>query len=264
MQNMYRLNHNDAHYGNVLMDTKIKAGGYFVYKITQTDNTVTSYYIKNNGCIPKLWDFEFAMVYSDKIPGTFGNQFVIGPLEFDNKSYRTIEEYSTPSEEYNYTVPVQFSEIYDSHYFLCSLLDLVISKELFEWINTVFPESVIPPSEYSSVDDSCSISSSSDLSCSSFYSTSASSSENIIRNLSIKDPSNESNESNESDASSYTSSIQYVERGRLVNGRTENLNIKSTFELLNSGFFDDFKTVPEDYLQSESITFEYRVKSYIV
>ena len=265
LQNKYRLNHNDTHYGNILVDTKIKSGGYFVYKLVHADKTVTTYYVKNNGFIPKLWDFEFAMVYSDKIPGTFGNQFVIGPLEYDAKNHKTIEEYSTPEGEFEYTVPVQFSDHYDSHYFLCSLLDLVISRPLFDWIVSIYPEEVIPPSESSETATTPSLSESeseSSIDGSSFYS---STSELEFSNLSLgsdDESDDESNdESNESDKQSENASsfVEYLQRGRLVNGRTGHLNIPSCYDLIKNGFFDELKKVPEDYLENESVTFEYHV-----
>ncbi|ARR75017.1 putative serine/threonine protein kinase [Mimivirus AB-566-O17] len=283
MENKYRLNHNDTHYGNILMDTKIKAGGYFVYRLISKDGTITTYYTKNGGFIPKMWDFEFAMVYSDKIQDTFPNKFVIGDLQYDSGCHKTIEEYESDSES-DYTVPVQFSEYYDAHYFLCSLLDLVISRPLFDWIMSIYPECVIPPSESDSDSDSDSESESdsdsdsesesesvleSSLGGSSVHSASVSISddkiEEIMTNLNLSDGSVSDGSVSEGSVSVSSSSgdssvgSRCVKQGRLVNGRTSNMGIPTTIELLRNGFFDELKNVPEDYQESESVIFEYRI-----
>lgn len=264
LENKYKLNHNDTHYGNILMDTKIKSGGYFVYKIIEKDNTSKTYYLKNRGCIPKLWDFEYAMVYSDEIEGTFPNQFVIGPLEYDVEKHETIEEYSTPEEEYTYTVPVQYNEFYDAHFFLCSLLDLVISKPLFDWILSVYPESVIPPSEYSTdsylssescSDDFITESEESSGSGSSLYSSKVTES---IKEYHTSDSVSDSDL--DSDVSELLSESVYVKEGRLVNGKTAHLVIPTTRDLLSHLFFDSLRQVPEDFKKENSIFFEYKLR----
>ena len=85
IQHYYRMMHNDFHYGNILIDDSITPGGYFVYTIKNR-----TYYIKNTGIIPKLWDFEFSMVYSDKIPECYPNKFIVGPYEYDKKAHKTL------------------------------------------------------------------------------------------------------------------------------------------------------------------------------
>lgn len=277
MQDKYKLMHNDMHYGNILMDTTIKPEGYFVYKLIDKDNNTTEYYIKNRGIIPKLWDFEFAMMYSDEIPGLFPNQFVIGDMVYNKKTHETIEVYSDEEDKYSYNMPVQFDEIYDSHYFLCSLLEIVISQELFDWIISVFPEEVIPPSEtdsYIGSSDYTSDTSSSDDLGSSFQSSS-SNSEELLARLLINtriDESKKTSESSESNGSisrsaseSDTRSVSYkdyLDDGRLINHMADNLKIPTTYELLKHKFFDNLKQKPDDFREDTAVYFEYKIKRH--
>ena len=146
LQRYYRLMHNDFHYGNILIDTSIKPSGYLVYEINNK-----KYYLKNTGIIPKLWDWEFGMVYSDKIKGAYANKYITGHYKFDYKTHQTIVDdltYSDIDEDDN-NVPYQYNDFYDLHYFLTSLLDLYISQDLFDWIMKLYPEELIPEEECS-------------------------------------------------------------------------------------------------------------------
>jgi serine/threonine protein kinase len=126
MQKKYRLMHNDFHYGNILIDTSIKPEGYFVYKIYDK-----IFYIKNTGIIPKVWDFEFSMCYSDNMKDFYPNKFILAGLNYDKKRHVTLNEKDLKD---HLNVPVNYNEFYDLHYFLTSLLDLYISQELFNTI----------------------------------------------------------------------------------------------------------------------------------
>lgn len=86
LQKKYRFMHNDFHFGNILIDTSIESGGCFKYTI---DNK--TFYIPNHGFIPKLWDFEYTMVFSNNL-ACHPNKFVLGPLEYDSVNHKTIED----------------------------------------------------------------------------------------------------------------------------------------------------------------------------
>jgi hypothetical protein len=277
LQDKYKLMHNDMHYGNILMDTSIKAGGYFVYKLIDKNNVETVYYIKNYGVIPKLWDFEFSMMYSDEISDLFPNKLVIGDMGYNKKEHKTIEEYSRSSGKYSYNMPVQYNRIYDSHYFLCSLFDLVISQEVFDWIKSIYPEDVIPSDSSSSSDGSSESSDSEDdySEDDSEYSDSEDDLEeddsddggNLIKKLmNIKlgkdgeKGSDNQIESYVTSSSDYTSICEkYIDSGRLINYKSDHMKIPTTDEILGNKFFDKLKQVPDDYIESDldNVYFEY-------
>ena len=172
IQHYYKMMHNDFHYGNILIDDSIIPGGYLVYEINNK-----TYYIKNTGIIPKLFDFEFGMSYCNKIKDCYPNKFIIGPYEYDKNTHKTIidEEKIKKQKEINrlqklndsisdsesdsnfelddFNVPYNYNEVYDVHYFLTSLLDLYISQELYDWIISLYPREVMPEDE-SSTDNS--------------------------------------------------------------------------------------------------------------
>lgn len=286
MQDKYKLMHNDMHYGNILMDTTIKPEGYFVYKLIDKNNNISTYYIKNRGLVPKLWDFEFAMMYSDETPGLFPNQFVIGEMDYNKKDHKTIEVYSDTEDKYSYNMPVQFDEIYDSHYFLCSLLEIVISQEMFDWIVSVFPEEVIPPDESTggtgSPSSSYTETSSSQDMGSSFYTessndaseTSGSEADDqllskLLGKTTIKDKEytesyeesndKEEEEDEEEEDDDYT---EYLDEGRLINHKADHLKIPTTYELLRNPFFDALKERPKDFQEATAVYFEYKIKRH--
>ncbi|NBO98871.1 MAG: hypothetical protein EBU90_01915 [Proteobacteria bacterium] len=149
IQHKYKMMHNDFHYGNILVDDTIEPSGYLVYTINEQ-----TYYIKNTGVIPKLWDFEFAMAYSNEIPNNYPNKFIVGKYDYDKSTHKTSvptpgEEDSDTEDEHN--VPFNYNEVYDLHYFLTSLLDLYISQELFDWIMQIYPQELIPEEETSTL-----------------------------------------------------------------------------------------------------------------
>jgi len=264
MQHYYRMMHNDFHYGNILMDTTIKKvdGQYFVYIINNE-----TYYIPNVGFIPKLWDFEFAMTYSDNIPDFYPNKFIIGHSDYDRKKHITTEpipgdDNSFDSDDLN--VPYNYNEVYDLHYFLTSLLDLYISEELFNWILKVYPDELIPREESSS----SSSSSSNTQSDSDDTSTSNSLSDTGLESLTLSSDSTTTSNSQScttgADASSEASSTsstssaynRYLSEGRLKNGMEHEFNLPTPLGILKNAFFDEFKQKPSDFDESKAIYFK--------
>ena len=286
IQHHYRMMHNDFHYGNILIDDSLTPGGYFVYDIAGK-----TYYIKNTGTIPKLWDFEFSMVYSNKIPESYPNKYIIGPYEYDKKTHKTIIDKSKlPDDETedpsDLNVPYNYNEVYDVHYFLTSLLDLYISQELFDWIIELYPREVIPED-----DDSTSSSTSSSLSSSSRQSSSEgvseqenlqskskskskqgvleqSDSENdeLVKDLTLSDNSSrDSSRDSSSDSSSDSSRDSsrdstrdplYISEGRLINGTEDVFKLPSPLDLLKHGFFENFTIKPSDFDETTAIYFK--------
>ena len=155
-QKKYKLMHNDMHYGNILMDTSLKKidNQYFVYKIKNK-----TFYIPNRGFLPKVWDLEFSMSYSTKIPDYYPNKFILAKYDHDKKTHITKEPDNESDESTEFNVPYNYNETYDLHYFLTSLLDLYISDELYNFIVKIYPDELIPREENSTSSSSNSYSS---------------------------------------------------------------------------------------------------------
>jgi hypothetical protein len=287
IQHYYRMMHNDFHYGNILIDTSVKKvdGQYFVYDI---DGQL--YYIPNTGFIPKLWDFEFAMVYSDKVPEFYPNKFIIGNCEYDRKRHTTKEpvlgdDNSLESDDLN--VPYNYNEVYDLHYFLTSLLDLYVSQEIFDWILEVYPDDLIPreDSDSSSGSDSDSESSDSDDSDSesddssshsshSSHSTKSSDKDddnddkddkddlkNKLDNINLSDSDSHSehseSESEEKDSDDSSRPYnRYLSEGRLKNGMEREFDLPTPLSILKNRLFDEFRNKPLDFDESKAIYFK--------
>jgi hypothetical protein len=283
IQHYYRMMHNDFHYGNILMDTSIKKidGQYFVYTID--DQT---YYIPNNGCIPKLWDFEFAMAYSDKIPDFYPNKFIIGNCEYDRKKHVTKEPIvgdnnSLESDDLN--VPYNYNEVYDLHYFLTSLLDLYISQEIFDWILEVYPDELIPREDSDSDSDSDNDSDSdsnsksgsdsgsdgsddsdsdsdSEKSDTSSNASDASALKNKLDKITLSDSdSHEDTDNSDSSSSSSSSSglyNRYLSEGRLKNGIEKDFELPTPLSILKNRLFDEFRVKPDDFDETKAIYFK--------
>lgn len=244
IQHYYKMMHNDFHYGNILIDNTIKPSGYFVYEINKT-----LYYIKNTGIIPKIWDFEFSMVYSNKIQDAYPNKFIIGSYTYDRKLHQTILTEQELKENERQNVPYNYNEVYDLHYFLTSLLDLHISDELFDWILQLYPEEVIPDQD-----------------------TSSSSSDSLLSNLSNITFSKSDNESDsdssysDSDSDTDTSHSNcsddsendnpYLNDDRLINGAETQFNLPNPLTLLKNKFFESLTKKPEDFNESTAIYFK--------
>lgn len=237
IQKYYKMMHNDFHYGNILIDTSIKPGGYLVYQIDQK-----TYYLKNTGIIPRLWDFEFSMVYSDKIPEAYPNKFILGPYKYDRKLHKTIitdDEMDNLSDS-ELNVPFNYNEVYDVHYFLTSLLDLYISQELFDWIIELYPRELIPDDTDSTASSSSSVASSSNSS-----SSSSSSLDSFTHSeTETKSTSNKNSDDN-----------KYLLEGRLINGANDIFQLPTPLELLKQKFFEPFTVKPDDFDEKTAIYF---------
>jgi hypothetical protein len=233
--------HNDFHYGNILIDTSIKPGGYLVYQIDQK-----TYYLKNTGIIPRLWDFEFSMVYSDKIPEAYPNKFILGPYKYDRKLHKTIitdDEMDNLSDS-ELNVPFNYNEVYDVHYFLTSLLDLYISQELFDWIIELYPRELIPDDTDSTASSSSSVASTSETSSSSNSSSSSSLDSFTHSETETKSTSNKNSDDN-----------KYLLEGRLINGANDVFQLPTPLELLKQKFFEPFTVKPDDFDEKTAIYF---------
>lgn len=263
LQDKYKIMHNDFHYGNILMDTSLEPGGYFVYNLHGTN-----YYIPNCGFIPKVWDFEFAMSYSNMIPHSYPNKFVLGHLSYDKVKHTTIEKSDNESDEDDEpkNVPVQFNKFYDPHYFLTSLLDLYISQELFDWIVNIYPSELIPDDPSKSSRSSRSSYYSSSSSSHSQYSSDSSNSidsRRSTKSLPSLDNLSIATKSISSDTSSYTSSSGYREEylweGRLINNIESKFEeLPSAYKLLKSSFFSKLTEIPKDFDKDKAMFFSYQ------
>jgi hypothetical protein len=262
IQKYYKMMHNDFHYGNILIDNTIEKGGYIVYEINGK-----TFYIKNTGIIPKIWDFEFCMTYSDKIPDNYPNKFIVGKYEYDRKTHVTlnaIKESDDDSDDFN--VPFNYNEVYDLHYFLTSLLDLYISQELFDWILEIYPNEVVPEddtdsskstdtSEHSSLSDTNTNTNSSDISESSESSGISESSDNS--GISESSDNSESSDSSESSKDSDNSDDEtYLKNGRLINGVEEKFKLLTPIQILENPFFEQFLQKPDDFDENKAIYFK--------
>lgn len=221
-QKRYKMMHNDCHYGNILIDTSIKPGGYFVYKINNK-----KFYIPNTGVIPKFWDFEFTMVYNDKIEQAYSNQYVVA----DGHSSDT-----ETSEDQN--VPHSYNEVYDLHYLLTSLLDLYISEELFNWIIDLYPDELIPE-EQSSSD---SISEKRTTETTEMTDTLSTNLSSLMDKLTM--------------TSNDTFKREYLKDNRIINGMEEHFKLPIPTELLFNKFFSSFLKKPDDYSEHNSYFFD--------
>ena len=256
IQHYYRMMHNDFHYGNILIDTNIKPSGYFVYEINGI-----SYYIKNTGIIPKIWDFEFSMIYSNKIPDSYPNKFIIGSYHYDRKSHKTILTEEELKEDERQNVPYNYNEVYDLHYFLTSLLDLHISDELYDWIIELYPDELIPEQDSSS--------------SGSYLSTKLSNITftNSDSELNISDSDNDDNDDNDNsdnsdnsdsdsddsdnnDSDNDTNKNPYLSDDRLINGVETQFNLPKPLSLLKHKFFESLTIKPKDFDKSTAIYFK--------
>jgi hypothetical protein len=284
MQHYYKMMHNDFHYGNILIDNSIKKvkGQYFVYKI-QDD----VYYLPSTGFIPKCWDFEFAMCYSNKLEDFYPNKFIIGNNDYDRKTCITKDTVKKPDEESfdsdDLNVPYNYNETYDLHYFLTSLLDLYVSQELFDWIVDIYPDELIPREDSSSTDSSSSVSKSkpretsgefsqddilktkmdkiklSEASNKSLSSASTDTSTDASTDASTDDSSDCSTDASSdasSDGSSSSEYNRYLSEGRMKNGiESQFEDLPTPAKILKHSFFDSFKQKPSDFDESKALYF---------
>lgn len=251
MQVYLRLTHNDFHYGNIFIDDTIKPEGYYVYKVK--DKT---YYLKNTGILPKVFDFEFAMSYGKKIEDAYPNKYLVGHCIFDKNTQTYTVKDDSDLDDDDDNLPYNYNEYYDVHYFLTCLLDLYISEDLFNWILAIYPPEVIPEDNSSSTstvtssDDTKSSNSSSESSSdmsSSYYSTTSDSSESSYTTSHEEDSSDKSESSSKKNA--------HIIEGRLVNGAEKVFKLPTPFELLSHDFFKEFLIKPDDFEETTAVYF---------
>jgi hypothetical protein len=238
----FRMNHNDCHFGNILVDESLKGNGYYVYTI---NNKV--YYLKNQGFLCMFWDFEVSASYNNSIPQNYPNQLILTNTFYDKKKGINIEKLSKTT----FTTPINFNEVYDVHYLLGSILDLAQSETICNWIKDLYPEELIDEIDMSSTMSSESFINSSNTS--SLYRTSEESSEIYS--------SETDNSESESDSESETDSIKnlYIEKGRLINGVEKLYDLPNPLHVLESGFFDEFLIKPKDFDEKTAIFFKERI-----
>jgi hypothetical protein len=219
LQKHYKMMHNDCHYGNILIDTSVQSGGYFVYKINKK-----KYYIPNTGIIPKFWDFEFTESYNDKIESAYTNQYILS----DSNSNST-----ESSDEHN--VPYKYNDVYDLHYLLTSLLDLYISEDLFDWILNMYPDELIPEEP---------VSSDTTTSCTESKKPESDNVSSLLDKLTL------------TSSSSGEYQRQYLKDGRIINGIEEYFDLPNPMDLVENEFFSQFLEKPDDYSEHNSSVFD--------
>lgn len=236
LQHKYNFMHNDFHYGNVLMDTSVRAGGYYIYKIKNEG----IWYIPNTGVIPKIWDMEFGMSFSNKINGIYPNRFVIGDARYNSKRHLTVEEDIENIEGNDViNVPVNYNKVYDVHYFLTGLLDLYISQELFNWIVELYPSELIPEDQVNESEES------------SIYT------EEESESYDETSTDNSTNAYTSGTSGTNTSDVVFLHDARMINGVEKIFNnLPDALTLLKSDFFKEFKERPSDLDMSKCEVFE--------
>lgn len=255
MQHYYKMMHNDFHYGNILIDTSIEPVGYLVYQVNNK-----TYYLKNTGVIPKAWDLEFSMVYSNKIPDCYPNKFITGPYTYDKKLHKTIVSEKEKLEEEgdeSFNVPYNYNEVYDLHYFLTSLLDLYISQDLFDWILKLYPSELIPEDDSTTNSGTTTTDSKSSISSTTFTATLSDTSS--IVDTDTTNTTNTTDTNDTTDNSTHTENEpvkKYLSEGRLINGIENEFKLPNPIDLLNDPFFECLTIKPSDFNENEAIYFK--------
>jgi hypothetical protein len=248
LQDRYSFMHNDLHYGNILVDTTKFKEEVFEYKINGV-----SFYTKNEGILPKLWDFEFSEVY--KKPNDM-------PVHFKNKLISVV----------NAKPPQTYDLYYDVHFFLTSLFDLDIPNELIQWLTDLYPKEVIPERfhlkdepidvkvsdvgnvvlEIEKLNTRNSVSDSDSETDSD--SDSETDSDSDSETDSDSDSETDSDSDSETDSDSGSSTSDFLWHGRIIEGVGEKFNLPIIKTVLQDSFFDELKTNPCP--GSSSVTFE--------
>lgn len=128
LQKKFQFVHNDLHLKNILMSDLIKPGGYFSYTFNNQE-----YLVPNFSVIPKLWDFDFAMVF--KKPSFFKNRIL------NIKVLGIVDSLGRKHNFKSYGVQSEFSPYYDLHFFFNSLWLMRdhLSIETVNFIYKTFP-----------------------------------------------------------------------------------------------------------------------------
>jgi hypothetical protein len=246
LQLNFKFNHNDCHYGNVLIDKyKAEPDAFFVYKTCNKE-----YYLKSQGYISMIWDLEYSMSYNKVIPNNYPNAFIVADCELKDGVYQELDSDNAGSR------PLNFNKYYDLHFFLTSLLELVIPQEIFDWILSIYPIEVIPEDSDSDSEtdesDSETDESDSETDDSETDSTDYSDSE---------DENSESweSETDRSEDSDYTTRNMYLEDKQLINGVEKLFKLPTPQDILESDFFAEFLIQPKNIDKEKSMFFNERI-----
>jgi hypothetical protein len=262
LQLNFKLNHNDCHYGNILVDESEKSGVYYVYKVNGKQ-----YYFKNQNILCMFWDLEFGNCYNKSIPNSYPNLLILSNTYVDRKSGLNVEN----NDKKTVNIPINYNEVYDVHYLLGSFLDICQSDNVCNWIEDFYPAELIDfVDPYSSSNKSSSLSlelsklnlnDSESKGSNSETETESSNSESDSESESESDSDSESSNSeseseseSESDSETDEKSI-YIEEGRLINGVEKLYNLPNPLKVLESGFFDEFLIKPNDFNKETAIYF---------
>lgn len=123
LQDRYRCIHQDLHYGNILLETKVKDDGKPIAYHLVGDDLDMMFKVVVPGVVPKLWDWEIASTFKDE--------------------YRCFNPISRARAHF----PQEFDPHYDLHYFLTTLLEQNIPDEVVELIYELYCDDVIPSEE---------------------------------------------------------------------------------------------------------------------
>ena len=244
LQLNFKLNHNDCHYGNVLIDKyRPEPNSYNVYSTCNRE-----FYLENMGYLSMIWDLEYSMSYNKTIPNNYPNAFIVADCEFKDGKYHEPDTSNRP---------INFNKYYDLHFFLTSLLELVIPQEIFDWILSIYPIEVIPEDSDSECDsDSESDSENSD--CESCSGCSRCNSESDSSSLEA-----DNSESWESDTdtgtSSYNAVNMYLEDKQLINGVEKLFKLPTPQDILESDFFAEFLIKPQNIDREKSMFFNEKI-----
>jgi hypothetical protein len=237
LQLNFKLNHNDCHYGNVLIDkSRVEPDSYSVYSTCNKE-----YYFRGE-YTSFLWDLEYAMSYNNVIPNNYPNAFIIADCELKDGVYQE------PDLENASSRPLNFNKYYDLHFFLTSLLELVIPQEIFDWILSIYPIEVIPE----------------DSDSESYFSETDTSESNSSRDSTdIESESSETDNSesweSDTDNSEYDTPNMYLEDKQLINGVEKLFKLPTPQDILESDFFAEFLVKPTNINREKSMFFNERI-----
>jgi hypothetical protein len=261
LQKYYKFNHNDCHFGNILIDTTIKQTTN-VY-----DTQFGTFYFDNHSFLTLLWDFEYGMSYNNTIKYNYPNDIITSDCVFDKKT----NTYKLIDDELVVNMPYNFSEVYDIHFFLTSFLDYDIPVEIHDFIKDIYPIELISTIE-DSVNKSYNTKSSykQDYNSESTKSNTESDTDSELKSNKTSDSDSDSNSNSDSDSDSDSDSNSdtsvdsesilsitsdedniYLEEERLIDGVEKLFKLPTASDILSHEFFVEFKQKPEDLNELE-------------
>lgn len=214
MQQKYNLMHNDLHHGNILID-KTDEHGYLTYNIQNT-----KYYIKHNGIIPKLFDYEFAMSFKNNIKGMYENALIK-----DKKEYMDY-----------------YNESSDLHCFFDSLLDFELPKELEDWIRSKYDPRVLIDHYESEILSNSSYKSDSEIETIK-NETSSLNEKTIEEFLNVT----KFSESSSNSSSKSITNGDFTSHRRLLKGVEKIIDLPTPLSILTDPFFSSYTDKPKKY-----------------